>query len=222
MSEYERRTQERTELDERDRRALEEYLTVLDDYGRAKGADDLYMVVSQSGSEYLVDAREGTCECPDSQFRCSDIGCKHVRRVAILRGDRPVPADALDDVDVNDQLGEHIDASPTFVAADGGVVESSTHDGAEILESDDVDPFEGPFPEYDKYGALTGCSYVRCRDCGREALTGRKEYVTHRDGCQFADDAADADQDTDTDRREPTRSEPADFGHGESTGVIDL
>ena len=30
------------------------------------------------------------------------------------------------------------------------------------------------------------------------------------------------DQDGDTDREEPRRSEPADFGHGESTGVQEL
>jgi len=53
----------------------------------------------------------------------------------------------------------------------------------EVIESGDR--WKGPFPEYDKYGCLTGCSYVRCRDCGREVLTGRKEFATHRDGCRF-------------------------------------
>lgn len=32
----------------------------------------------------------------------------------------------------------------------------------------------------------------------------------------------EVDADTDDGREEPTRSEPADFGHGESTGVQDL
>jgi len=53
----------------------------------------------------------------------------------------------------------------------------------EVTHTDDV--YEGPFPEYDKYGNPTGCSYVRCRDCGREILTGRKDFATHRDGCRF-------------------------------------
>jgi len=53
----------------------------------------------------------------------------------------------------------------------------------EVTES--TDKWEGPFPEYDKYGNLTGCSYVRCRDCGREILTGRKEFASHRDNCRF-------------------------------------
>lgn len=53
----------------------------------------------------------------------------------------------------------------------------------EVTKTDDV--YEGPFPEYDKYGNLTGCSYVRCRDCGIEPLTGRKEFVSHREGCRF-------------------------------------
>ncbi|ELY66732.1 hypothetical protein [Natronococcus jeotgali] len=63
-----------------------------------------------------------------------------------------------------------------------------TLDDSEILESEDVDPWKGPFPEYNKYGGLTGFSYVRCRDCGREVLTGRKEFTSHRDGCRFGDD----------------------------------
>lgn len=187
------RTEERTELDDRDRRALEQYLTVLDDYDRAKGADDLYMVVSESGSEYLCDARERTCECPDFEFRCSDMGCKHLRRVLILTGERPVPADALEDVDVNEQLGEHIDASPTFVAADGGVVQTNAgDDGAEVLEDDDVDQWEGPHTEYDKYGEPTGAKYYRCRDCGREVHTDvDRDRVAHRDGCRFDEEDVD-------------------------------
>jgi hypothetical protein len=56
-------------------------------------------------------------------------------------------------------------------------------DGCEVTTTND--PWEGPFPEYNKYGGLTGCSYVRCRDCGRETLTGRKDITSHRDGCRF-------------------------------------
>ena len=67
-------------IDTRDLRALTEYLTVLDDVGRVRGADGLYLVVSQSGSEYLVDTLEGACECPDAQYR--GVECKHRRRVA--------------------------------------------------------------------------------------------------------------------------------------------
>jgi len=61
--------------------------------------------------------------------------------------------------------------------------ESRSQDSCEVIETSDV--WKGPFPEYDKYGSLTGCSYVRCRDCGREVLTGRKDFASHRDGCRF-------------------------------------
>lgn len=50
----------------------------------------------------------------------------------------------------------------------------SVHEAAgdcEVIETNNV--FEGPFPEYDAYGNLTASSYVTCRDCGREILTGR-------------------------------------------------
>lgn len=93
--------------------------------------------------------------------------------------------------------------------------ESRPQDDCDVIEAND--PWKGPFPEYTKYGTLTGCSYVRCRDCGREVLTGRKEFATHRDGCRFNDESKSSSS-----RAEPTRHEPADFGGGESTGVIDL
>jgi len=62
-------------------RALTETMSVLSEIGRAKGADDLYLVVSESGREYLVDARDWSCECPDATHR--NVRCKHQRRVAL-------------------------------------------------------------------------------------------------------------------------------------------
>lgn len=62
-------------------RALTEPMSVLPDIGRAKGAEDLYLVVSSSGKEYLVDAHDWSCECPDATHR--DVRCKHQRRVAL-------------------------------------------------------------------------------------------------------------------------------------------
>lgn len=97
--------------DELDRRALTQYLTVLEDVGRVRGADDLYLVVSQSGREYLVDHRDGVCECPDHRYR--GRRCKHVRRVAFATGARPIP-DWVDPSEVDDRLGEHVDGTPSF------------------------------------------------------------------------------------------------------------
>ena len=94
-------------LEVRDVRALTEYLTVLEDVGRVRGADGLYLVVSESGAEYLVDARGRRCDCPDAEHRDPDGGCKHVRRVAFATGVRPTPA--TDGLDVDPQLGDHVD-----------------------------------------------------------------------------------------------------------------
>jgi predicted nucleic acid-binding Zn finger protein len=88
MTDYEPDGNER--IDSRTERALTQYLTVLADVGRAKGADDLFLVVSQSGTEYLVDRREGRCTCPDHEHR--GVRCKHLRRVAFATGERAVPA----------------------------------------------------------------------------------------------------------------------------------
>ena len=63
------------------------------------------------------------------------------------------------------------------------VYESRSQDDCDVIETPDV--WDGPFPERTKYGGLTGCSFVRCRDRNREVLTGRKEFVTHRAGCEF-------------------------------------
>jgi hypothetical protein len=92
-------------LDNRDVRALTQYLTVLDDVGRARDAEDLYVVVSESGNEYLVDARAGTCECPDHRYR--ERQCKHLRRVAFATGEREIPA-WVDRGAIDDQLGLHV------------------------------------------------------------------------------------------------------------------
>jgi len=96
-------TPEDVELDER---ALTQYLTVLPELGRARHAEDLYLVVSESGSEYLVDMRLPACECADHQYR--DRKCKHIRRVEFATGERELPAWA-DQAAVDEQLGEHID-----------------------------------------------------------------------------------------------------------------
>jgi len=93
--------------------------------------------------------------------------------------------------------------------------DTTTQDGCEVHET--TDTWSGPHLEYDKYGELTGAKFYRCRDCGREVHESiNRDHVTHRDGCRFAEDAGDDGRDA------PRRSEPADFGYGESTGVQDL
>jgi hypothetical protein len=98
-----------SELEQRDVRALTEYMTVLPEMGRAEDAPDLYLVVSESGSEYLVDTREGACECPDAVNR--DVRCKHLRRVRYATGETPVPAGANEEA-IDDALGDHVEVSP--------------------------------------------------------------------------------------------------------------
>ena len=139
----------------RDVRALTEVMTVCNNIGRARGAADLYIVVTQSGNEYLVDIREGACECSDAQYNLpTDDGrqtCKHVARITYETGMRPIPhwveRDRLDD-----QLlaAEHVTGEPRFVHIDVETdVEANTApraiaDGGETLEdgpsSEDIRP----------------------------------------------------------------------------------
>ena len=174
MSTNDPTAEESTDLEPRTRRALTQFMAVLSDVGRARDADDLYVVVSESGSEYMVDLREGTCECPDSRHR--DNECKHVRRARIATGARPVTADALLDVDPDPQLGAHVDADgPRAVATDGGRMEwADTPDYTEHVES--VEQGAEPF--------------IRCEGCGRELLVayGGREALPHVDGCPNGDE----------------------------------
>ena len=130
---------------ERDRRALSQYLTVLEDVGRVRDADGLFLGVSQSGSEYLVDMREGACECDDHRYR--GIKCKHARRVEFATGMRPVPGDV--DVQVDPQLGEHVVSPPRLAMPDGGIVATDAGD----VDVDDLDAE----PERDNADAECEC-----------------------------------------------------------------
>jgi len=147
-------TDDSIDLNDRDIRALTEYLTVLEDIGRARGAADLYLVVSQSGSEYLVDARLDACECADAEYRDPEGSCKHVRRVAFATGEREIPA-GIDRDELDTQLGEHVSGSPRVAATDGGVTIDDFDSEPENCQCDDLG---GDFP---------------CWECYR---TGRKEF----------------------------------------------
>lgn len=117
-----------TDPEQRDVRALTEYLTVLPD------APDPYTVVSQSGASYTVDAREDVFECPDYQYR--GVHCKHFRRVAYATGERPIPT-WIEAEEVDDQFGAHVDATPRAATSDAGA----------IVDDDDGDAEANDRPE---------------------------------------------------------------------------
>jgi len=119
MSTNTRQSDESTDLEKRDVRALVEKMTVLADVGAARGADEMFVVTTESGSSYTVDLRIGACGCPDAEHRDPEGGCKHVRRAQFATGTRAIPSWVELDV-VDPQLGEHV-AGP--VATDGGVIE---------------------------------------------------------------------------------------------------
>jgi len=120
------------QIDERTERALAQYLTVLPNQGRARNAPSMALVVSESGSEYLVDVCLGTCECDDYHYREPAEGCKHVRRARYALGAEPIRTRVASAVDVDSSLGEHCDADLQFATADGGIVSAGGQD-------DDVD-----------------------------------------------------------------------------------
>ncbi|WP_251342810.1 SWIM zinc finger family protein [Haloplanus halophilus] len=154
-------TTDRTDLEQRTRRALKQYLTVLDDIDEAAGADDLYVIISESGSQYCVDARDGSCTCPDAEHRDPEGGCKHVRRVAFAIGAEAIPTAADPDA-VDDQLGAHVD----------GPVRWACEHGREFCA-------EAPVTREDA---------IRCSDCEIEAVATPAERVVADGGIIEAGD----------------------------------
>jgi predicted nucleic acid-binding Zn finger protein len=142
-------------LDDRDRRALEEHISVLPDVGKARGAPGLFLVVGQhGGGEYLVDVETGACSCPDAEYNLPTDGgretCKHVAAARFATGRREIPA-PVTPADVRDDLAEHVDASPTFAVVDDVSTPAYTAadvavatDGGTVVELDDAPPADRP------------------------------------------------------------------------------
>jgi len=182
MSTKKRGTQDRTDsepLDELDARALTEYMTVLDQ-GAARGAEDCYVVVTESGSEYFVDLRSGSCTCPDAMHR--DRRCKHQRRAAFATGARPIP-EWVDTDAIDPDLGAHVDG-PVMTDGGTGIIDAGD-DGVIVDDRDgrdtDVvrDVYTYGWEPYEQGGAR----YVRCERCGAECIPADPDRLAHHDGC---------------------------------------
>jgi len=104
----------------------------------------------------------------------------------MIRGDQPIPHDALDEVDVDATLGAHADTDPPFVTADGGIIDGSTNDVVDGSD-DESTLWSSPRPEIDKFGSPTGAHVVECLDCGVETTTSLTEFASHRAECRHAD-----------------------------------
>ena len=125
-----------TDLENRDVRALTEYMTTLPLGG------DVYSVTTESGSEYRVDTVEGRCTCPDYKHNLpTDDGreqCKHLSRVAFATGERAIPK-WTDAGAIDPQLGEHIDTTIRGDFSPAGLSERDSDavtTGADKLETD--------------------------------------------------------------------------------------
>ncbi len=137
MTDYTLLGENPTDLPKRAVRALTEKMTVLPETGRVKDADDLFLVVSESGSEYLVDGREGVCDCPDARQNLdADDSCKHERRVRYATGETPIP-EWVNTEAIDSMLGFHTATTPVRVATDGGsVAEESSEDTPSLHEGE--------------------------------------------------------------------------------------
>jgi len=102
-------------FDKRAAKALTESMTVLDERLEHDLRDEEFLVVTPSGS-YHIDAIAEVCDCPDALHR--GVRCKHMRRVDYARGAVPIPG-WVDRSAIDEQLGQHLSASPRIATADG-------------------------------------------------------------------------------------------------------
>jgi|GEM_PF-2015182 len=170
------------QLDDRDVRALTEYMTTLSLGGQ------IFSVTTESGSEYRVDGRDKVCDCPDFTYRDDVDRCKHIRRVEFATGEREIPS-WVDHTEVDPHLGEHVDNQQSFAneqtaVADGGTAIEQSAD------SETVDDDSDDYTYHVEPSQVGGARYVRCEDCGRELLVslGGKEDLLHKEGCSNGSD----------------------------------
>ena len=102
-------------FDERAAKALTESMTVLDDTLEGDLRDEEFRVYTPTGT-YTVDMVAETCDCPDALHR--GVRCKHQRRISFARGAVPIPG-WVDREAIDEQLGQHLSASPRIATADG-------------------------------------------------------------------------------------------------------
>ena len=109
-------------FDERAAKALTESMTVLDDQLDHDLRNEEFLVVTPTGT-YTVDMVAESCDCPDALHR--GVRCKHQRRVDYARGAVSIPG-WVDRSAVDEQLGQHLAASPRI----------ATRTGTEVFEPD--------------------------------------------------------------------------------------
>jgi hypothetical protein len=153
---------ESNDLEDRDVRALTEYMTVLPLGG------DVYSVTTQSGSEYQVDGLEGRCTCPDKQYNLEDGElCKHERRVRFTTGQWAIPA-WVDADEVDTKLGEHVERTPKVAVTDGGVT----------LEEFGADNRDDDRPEECDCGDWNDGLGLSCWPCYRDGFETPNPHAT--------------------------------------------
>lgn len=79
------------DLESRSVSALTEYLYAFDGHGWARDAPGCWVVYAEDGTRYRVDVEQGACTCDDAFYRDPNGGCKHIRRVEFLIGEREIP-----------------------------------------------------------------------------------------------------------------------------------
>jgi len=102
------------QMDSRDVDALTSTMDVnADDPGTADYEIAVYSSHMDDGTmvseRYVTNPDAGVCDCPDMLHRRPTGGCKHLRRVWVLRGELPLPPGINRDA-LADDVREHFDS----------------------------------------------------------------------------------------------------------------
>lgn len=221
-------------IDKRTIRAATESMTIV-----ALGRGE-YKVYSGTRKSYVVDLINETCECPDEEFNHPVDGCKHRQRVCMELGQLPIP-DLGRRTDVEIMVGARVGEEPVAIA-DGGRAKCVECGG---YLPDEIEPGTGaycpqcghgqhitdggavvapePQEETDEATHAAGCSDAECEGLDGDAARPVLSFECWEQWAAYDEDQLIEDADgSDEERTRPRRNEPADFGGGESTGVIDL
>lgn len=135
-------TEER--IEKRTRHACVESMTV---HPHGSGSE-MFDVYNADGKRYVVDLRDGVCECPDYEHREPADGCKHQRRVRLEFGIMDVPAAirdehaALTDVELArrrrgiDVEPEPVEEHEPITVSDAKPARRVATDGGQLLEAE--------------------------------------------------------------------------------------
>lgn len=212
----EKKASELEHLPRRTVRAVMAAMTVVP-CGDASGEFDVY---SGLKGHYTVNLPEQSCDCSDAEYNIAPgERCKHQTRVRLALGLEDIPAELVNSVDrclanSRKKFGAESEVEPITVGETKRDRRVAMTDGGAIVEPE--------LPESRAENShAEGCPNPECEGLDSDAERPLLSFPCWEKWARY-DEEELLEEEADRDQDRPRRSEPADFGGGESTGVQDL